>query len=464
MNTTVSEFRGSVRAPGPPGALGVRTLVRFAADPLGLLRQVTEQYGDVISMKMLGKPTWLVNHPDDIEALLVKHARIMARDDGVVVLERVLGQGLLTSDGELWKRQRKLMAEAFTPKRIHSYGAAMARVGDASLRSWRNGAVINVHREMSRVTMDVVAAVLFGANLSEAEQRMVSVSMDTINEFLANSPEAIAQSVVGVPAWIPTPRNFRVARAVSALDELVFRIISERRGGKPIEDLLGTLLAAKDEEGSSMTDKQLRDETMTLFLAGHETTALMLANTLYLLSCNPDVERKLYAEVAHVLGGRIPTADDVRALPYTDRVLKEAMRLLPPVWATGRKPTEDVEIRGHVIPKGSQILFSQWVVHHDRRWFPNPEGFDPDRWTAERSKDLPRYAYFPFGGGPRTCIGNHFATMEAALLLAMIVQKWKLELLPGQTLELTPSVTLRPKGPGLRMHLTERFPVEPVLA
>lgn len=440
------------RPPGPPGVYGVRNIVRFAREQLTMLRDFADRYGDVVEMKVLGTPFFLISHPDDVEAVLVKHARVMLRDEYVVVLERALGKGLLTSDGELWKRQRKLMAQAFVPKRIHAYGGAMVRVTDAALRPWRDGQTINLHQEISRVTMEVVADVLFGAGIAPEDVRLVRDAMEVVNAFMANSPEAILR----LPAWVPTPRNLGMNRAVKQIDELVYRIIANRRAGEPRDDLLGTLLAAQDDDGARMSDQQLRDEVITLFLAGHETTALLLAHTLYVLSKHPDVERRLHAELTSVLGGRLPTADDVRALPYTERVLKETMRLYPPAWTTGREAAEDVEIGGYVLPKGAQILTSQWVVHRDPRWFPNPEGFDPDRWAPERAKEIPRFAYFPFGGGPRICIGNHFAMMEATLILAIIAQRFRIELLPGQRLDFKPSVTLRQAGPGLRVRVVER--------
>ncbi|MFO0554624.1 MAG: cytochrome P450 [Polyangiaceae bacterium] len=451
-NDVSTSTHGARRAPGPPERFGALNLVRFATSQLSWMRELADQYGDVVHVQVLGRPWFLVNHPDDIEAVFVKHARIMDRDDYSAVLERALGVGLLTSKGDLWKRQRKLMSQAFVPKRIQSYADAMVRVTEAGLRSWRHGDEANLHAEMSRVTMEVVADVLFGAGVSAKEGSTVREAMEVINEFFANSPEAIAK----LPAWVPTPRNYRMNHAVSQIDALIFQIIAARRAGEPRDDLLGTLLAAQDDDGSVMTDRQLRDEAVTLFLAGHETTALTLAHTLYLLSTHPDVERKLHAEIASVLGARSPTAADVRALPYTESVLKESMRLFPPAWTTGREATEDVEIGGCFVPRGAQLLMSQWVVHRDPRWFPNPEGFDPERWSPERAKDIPRYAYFPFGGGPRVCIGNHFAMMEATLLLALIVRDWRLELLPGQKLELKPSVTLRQKGAGLKVRLVER--------
>jgi cytochrome P450 len=427
-------------------------MVGFISDQLGWLRNLADRHGDVVRLKLLGRPWFLVSHPDDIEAVLVKHARAVGRDDYAEILQRALGLGLLTSDGDLWKRQRRIMAQAFVPKRIQGYAETMTRVTQASIAGWRHGEVRNLHAEMSRVTMEVVAEVLFGTGVGEADTATVAASMEVINEFFANSPEAILK----LPKWVPTPRNRRMTRAVASIDELMFRIIARRRDGEARDDLLGALLAARDDDGGGMSDKQLRDEAITLFLAGHETTALTLAHTLFLLSRHPDIERRLHAELTEVLGGRAPTAADVKALPFTERVLKESMRLYPPAWVTGREALEDLEIGGHPVPRGAQILLSQWVVHHDPRWFPNPEGFDPDRWLPERARNLPRFAYFPFGGGPRVCIGNHFATMEATLVLAVIMQRWQIELLPGQRLDLAPSVTLRQKGPGLQVRLAER--------
>lgn len=438
--------------PGPPGILGLRNLHRFATGQLPLLQRLAEEHGDIVRIKVLGRPWFMINHPDDIEAVVVKNARIMLRDDYTEMLQRALGLGLLTSDGELWKRQRKLMAQAFTPKRIAEYASTMVRVTDRAIASWRHGREINLHQEMSRITMEVAAEVLFGTSVTPDDVRTVRESMEVINEFFANSPEAIAK----LPAWVPTPRNVRMNRAVRAIDELIFRIIARRRAGEQKDDLLGTLLAAQDEGGEGMSDRQLRDEAITLFLAGHETTALAMAHTFYLLSKHPVVERRLFAEISAVLGARLPCADDVRALPYTERVIKESMRLYPPAWTIGREAAESFELSGVRIPQGAQLLMSQWVVHRDPRWFPNPEGFDPDRWTPERAKALPRFAYFPFGGGPRTCIGNHFAMMEATLILAIVEQRYRIELLPNQKLELKPSVTLRQKGSGLRARLVER--------
>jgi cytochrome P450 len=437
---------------GPSGRYGARNLVRFVRGQLPWLQGLAARHGDIVRLKMMGSWWFIVSHPDDIERILVKDARIMKRDAGIAIVRRVLGNGLLTSEGDLWKRQRKLMSQAFTPKRIAEYATAMVRVGDATLGSWRAGATINLHQEMSQLTMKVVADVLFGASMDTADVDAVSHAMEDVNEFFSGSPEAMLQ----IPKWVPTPRNIGMNRAVASLDRVVYGIIAKRREGQPRSDLLGTLLAARDDDGAGMSDGQLRDEVMTLFLAGHETTALTLAHTLYLLSLNPKIEQRLHDETIKVLGDRLPAAEDARSLTFAEWALKETMRLYPPAWSTGRETVEPYELRGHTIPVGSQLVASQWIVHRDARWYPDPERFDPERWSPERAKDLPRYAYFPFGGGPRVCIGNHFAMMEATLLLAMIVQRFRIELLPGERLELAPAVTLRQKGDGLKARTLAR--------
>ncbi|MCA9683662.1 MAG: cytochrome P450 [Myxococcales bacterium] len=452
------------RPPGPSDRLGIQNALRLQTGTLPLLRDLVDRHGDVVYMKLLGTDYYVLNHPRDIEQALVEHAAIMGRDEYTETLVRTLGRGLLTSDGELWKRQRKLMAQAFTPRRIRDYGDTMVAVADGCLRppTFTVGEVVDIHELMGRVTLEVVAAVLFGTAVSGEEIQVVAEAMGALNRYYANSPEAVLM----LPRWVPTPLNRLVNDAVERLDTLIYAIIGRARAqrasasGQEQEgprDLLATLIAASDEGGAGMSDQQLRDEAMTLFLAGHETTALALAHALYLLAKHPEIEAKLQAELAEVLpGDRLPTTEDAKALLYTRRVLDETMRLYPPAWAIGREVLEEVEIAGYRIPAGAQLLISQWLVHRDPRFFPDPEAFDPDRWLPERAKQLPRYAFFPFGGGPRVCIGNHFAMLEATLLLAMIVQRAHLELMPGQRLELLPSVTLRPKGPGLRARVHPR--------
>ena len=328
----------------------------------------------------------------------------------------------------------------------------MVDVTVKGIEGWRDDDTIDLYEETSRVTMEVVAQVLFGTGVTDEEVVHVREALEVMNEFFANSPEAIMQ----LPAWVPTPRNYRMNEAVKKIDEIVYRFIEQRRrGGGEHDDLLQTLIAATDDEGTGMSDQQLRDEVVTLFLAGHETTALALGHTFFLLSRHPLVLRQLQAEIDQVLAGRPPKLGDLEQLPYLDKVLKESMRLFPPAWTTGREVAEPFEISGVTMPKGAQLIMSQWVVHRDPRWWPNPEAFDPERWTPEQIKARPKFAYFPFGGGPRTCIGNHFAMMEAKLMLATILARWQLDLFPGEHLSLKPSVTLRPKK-SVRVRLRER--------
>jgi cytochrome P450 len=453
LERVLSLTRGGLeRPPGPQDPTGIWNALRLQTGMLEMLRALTDSYGDIVYFKLLGSDYYLLNNPDDIENAMARQASAMARDEYVSTLERTLGHGLLTSEGELWRRQRKLMAQAFTPKRIQDYGETMVAVTERGL-NFHAGQVINLHAEMNRTTMEVVAAVLFGAAISPEQVVLVGAAMETINEFYSNSPEAMLM----LPPWVPTPLNRRVNAAIERLDSVVYSIIGQRRrGGEARHDLLDTLLAAQDDGGAGMSDKQLRDEVTTLFLAGHETTSLALAHTIYLLAKHPEIERRLVAELDAVLAGRLPKVEDAKALRYTKQVLDEAMRLYPPAWSTGREVIREVEIAGYRIPVGAQLLMSQWLVHRDARFFPDPEAFDPDRWLPERAKLLPRYAYFPFGGGPRVCIGNHFAMLEATLLLAVLMQRHHFELLPGQSLALAPSVTLRQKGPGLRVRVHRR--------
>jgi cytochrome P450 len=440
---------------------GVRNLVDFVRSPLTFLEDAVEKNGDFVPFKVGGARWLFLNHPDYIEQMFVLHAASMGRDDYSRILRRALGQGLLTSDGELWKRQRKLASTAFTPKRIKGYAKAMADVTEQGLMRWQGEKVVNLHEELSHLTMEVVADVLFGASVDARDVVTVRETMEVFNDFFAQSPEAILR----VPPWVATPRNRAMNHACASIDQLVYRIIEARRremaaGREMRNDLLGALLAATDESGKGMDDLQLRDETITLFLAGHETTALALTHTLYLLARHPEVERRLLNELETVLGvgvgARLPTEEDVPRLVLCERVIKEAMRLYPPAWLTGREAMADVTIGGREVPKGTQIIVSQWTVHRDPRWFRDPEAFDPDRFDPELVKARPRFSYFPFGGGPRFCIGNHFAMMEAVLMLAVIARRYHIELLPHTELRFSPSVTLRPAGAGLRARIVPR--------
>jgi cytochrome P450 len=437
---------------GPRSRLGLRDVATFARDPLGFLQSLQSQQGDVATVRMLGVRWILLSHPDDVETLFVHRAADLGRDDYTDILKRVLGEGLLTSDGDKWKRQRKLLSSAFTPKRIRGYADAMASVTARALERSGGGGVVNLHERMSELTLEVVADVLFGASVSEADVATVQSSMEAFNDYFAQSPEAVLR----IPSWVPTPRLRAVAKARDQLDTLVFRILRERRSRPARDDLLGAMIAALDDDGSGMDDAQLRDETVTLFLAGHETTALALTHALYALARHPEIERRVVAEIREVLGDRLPTADDVPRLVLVDRVLKESMRLYPPAWVTGREVIRAFRLGELDLEVGDQVLVAPWTMHRDARHWRDPEAFDPERFSPEGSRERHRYAYLPFGGGPRTCIGNHFAMMEATILLALFVRRFHCELLPFQELRFAPAVTLRPAGEGVLGKLFPR--------
>jgi cytochrome P450 len=450
----------AARLSGPLGdrtrtsPLGLRNVQAMLGHPLEHLQFLAEEHGDVVAMPMLSEEWLLLVHPEDVEALLVTTHASLQRDEFAVYLRRVLGQGLLTSDGELWKRQRRLASSAFTPKRIRGYASSMASVTDRGLRRLEPGAVVRLHEVMSRLTMEVVAEVLFGAGIGEADVRTVSSALAVMNSLLGNSVEAALR----LPLWVPTPKHVAARQHLTSVDALVHRFIDDRRrqGVENRDDLLSALLSAVDDDGTRMSDTQLRDETITLFLAGHETTSLALSHAFYLLGKNPDVLARVQAEVDTVLGGRLPTESDVPKLSLTERVIKEAMRLYPPAWVTGREVAQPITIAGRTIPVGTQVIVSQWLVHRDPRWWPRPEAFDPDRFLPELAKTRPRFAYFPFGGGPRVCIGSHFAMLEAVLMLALIASRFEVELLPFEQLRFAPSVTLQPKGGGVRVRFQPR--------
>jgi cytochrome P450 len=354
----------------------------------------------------------------------------------------------LTSEGEFWRRQRRLAQPAFQRQQIERYAAVMVEHTERMLEAWHDGQVRDPHDDMMRLTLSIVAKTMFGTELA-GEADIVGESLDVVtNHFM--SPMRWFR----VFDYLPLPSSRRYWRAIRLIDEIIYGIIRRHREiGRDTGDLLSRLLAARDEQGGGgMTDRQLRDEVVTLLLAGHETTALVLFYTFYLLAQSPDSEDRLAAELCEVLGDRPPNAADVPNLRYTEWIIREAMRLYPPAWGIGREALADCEIGGYHVPKGTQIFIVQWLVHRDRRWFDDPETFKPERWDNDLIKRLPRCAYFPFGDGPRICIGNHFAMMEAVLILATIARRYRLVIEPGQALELLPSITLRPRI-ALRMRL-----------
>jgi cytochrome P450 len=414
----------------------------FNRDSLAFIRQC-QSHGDVVRMRFLYLTVHFIYHPDYIEYVLSTNPRnfIKARSLRTPFFKRLVGNGLLTSEGELWKRQRRLAQPAFHRQRISAYADIMVDYAARMTRSWKPGTVRDIHRDMMRLTLEIVVKTLFNADVSGDADKVGRVLADIVTPFASQATlKWIADN------RLPTRAHRHFFKLANEIDEIVYRLIAERRdSGSDEGDLLSMLLAAHDDDGSSMTNRQLRDEVMTIFLAGHETAALTLSWAWYLLASNSDAERKFHAELDEVLHGNPPTAEDLPRLKYTDKIAKEAMRLYPPAYGLGREAIDDCEIGGFRIPRKSQIFMFQWATHRDPRYFDQPEEFQPDRWTDEFAASLPRYAYFPFGGGPRACIGNYFAMMEIVLLLATIGQRFRFSINPDKPVTLLPAMSLRPK-------------------
>lgn len=439
--------------PGPKGRFVVGNALQFSRDWMGFITRSARQYGDVVYYRIFRTPICLVNRPDLIETVLVTNDRNFTKSRDYRAMRRVLGDGLLTSEGNLWKRQRRLIQPAFHRARIMGYADVMTACAERMLASWKDGEERDVHSDMMQLTLEIVAKTLFGAEIS-GDAGGIGLALGTfVHEFVR-----MANLSFLLPEQIPVPGNGKLRAAVARLDEIIYAMIAERRASRQRPgDLLDMLLEARDEEDRGMSDRQLRDEAVTLFLAGHETTALALSWTWFLLARHPEIASRLQEELDRVLAGRAPTAEDLPQLRYADMVIRESMRLYPPAWGIGRQAIEPFEIGGYRLPAKTNVFVSQWITHRDPRFFPDPTRFDPERWRDDpvRSGALPRFAYFPFGGGPRVCIGASFATMEAVLLLASIASKYQMTLVPGHRVEILPTITLRPKR-GIRVRLGRR--------
>lgn len=436
------------RVPGHP-ILG--NLPAYRSDPLNFGRRVAAEYGDVVRLRVFNRKLFLVAHPDHIHKILVTEAAKFNKSPVYrIFLGRALGEGLLTSDGAKWRRQRKLAQPAFHHGRIASYAETMVAYAESTSEGWHTGETLRVHEEMSRLTLQIVARTLFSTDIRAQADRIG----DALTELLEAVTEATMQPVF-LPAWVPTPNNRRIRAGVKELDSIIYPLIRARReSGEDTGDLLSMLLLAKDERGQGMSDKELRDEAVTIVLAGHETTANALTWTWYLLAQHPESEAKLHAELDEVLAGEQPTLAHVKRLPYTESVVKETMRLYPPIPEFGRQATSEVQLGEHVIPEGSIIIVPVYAMHHDPRWFEEPDAFRPERFLSA-DKTLPKLAYLPFGGGPRVCIGNAFAQLEATLLLATLAQRFRLSLGPQRSVTPEATLTLRPRE-GLTMNVGAR--------
>jgi cytochrome P450 len=415
------------------------------ANPIALFEHLAQTYGRMAHYRLGLSHIVFINEPEFIHEILINQPQHFIKERTQRRMKILLGEGLITSDGEVHRRQRRIAAPAFHRLRIQAYGDLMVERAAHLRAGWKAGEGIDIASQMMQLALQVVARTLFDTDVTEDVLQIndqVNVIMELYN-FLIALPRAEAYL-----NW-PIPGLIRFRRARAKLDKVVQRMIAEHRAdGVDRGDLLSMLLASRDEESdhSGMTDEQIRDEVLTIFLAGYETVANALTWTWYLLSQNPQAEALMYAEIEEVLQGRLPTLEDMPRLRYTEMVLAESMRLYPPAWAMGRQSIADVEIGPYRFPSGTYFFFSQYIMQRTAEYFPDPLVFDPERFSPQNKAGRPRFAYFPFGGGGRQCIGEAFAWMEGVLMVATIAQRWRLRFVPGQTVEVQPKITLRPKG------------------
>jgi len=440
------------RPPGPREFPVIGTARVFERDQLSAIHETVLEHGDVVSYHIGPQLIVLISNPDDVgQVVLGEHAKFMK---GALTheLSGFLGRGLVTSEGRFWRRQRKIAAPSFTRRHIERFADTMVSCTQHAIEPMRDG-VRNVHTDMMEMTLDIVLHTVFG----DAEVPDIAAVGPLVETMMEGFHRAHLSWRRLLPRVANQATHDELARARAQLDELFYGIIRQRRqrpGGYG-DDLLGRLLAARDDDGTGMTDDQVRDEVATIFLAGHETTALSLSFTLLLLARHPEVQARAREEVDSVLGDRAATMADVASLPFIDAVLKESMRVYPPVYMFGREALEDVEIAGWVVPRGTQVLTPVWAIHRDARWYDEPEVFRPQRWLDGLADRLPKHAYLPFGGGARVCVGNHFAMLEGVLGLATLLQHLEVSPVEDFELDLLTSVTLRPKH-GVSVRLKRR--------
>ncbi len=443
----------TLRPRGPANLPVLGNLLAFRSNPLRFLTRIARDYGDLAYFRLARQHVYLVSHPDFVREILVTKQSNFTKSRALQRAKILLGEGLLTSEGDYHLRQRRLVQPAFYRERLAGYARVMSGYGARLRERWQPGASIEVAEEMMRLTLAIVAKTLFSAEI-ESEASDIGGAMTTILKMFRMLMMPFSEYLEKLP--LPSNRRFEKARA--RLDAITYSLVRERRkSGQDAGDLLSMLLIAHDEEGgdTGMTDTQVRDEALTLFLAGHETTAQALTWTWYLLSQYPHCELRLHEEIDAVLGDRLPDFEDLPKLRYTEQVFAEALRLYPPAWAIGRKSKEEFDLAGAKIAAQSICILSPYVVQRDPRWFPDPERFDPERWAPEVRDARPKFSYFPFGGGARACIGERFAWMEGMLILATLAQRWKFRLAPGQSVEPLALITLRSKY-GMRMLVEQR--------
>lgn len=441
----------ATKPPGPSGLPFLGNIADFGRDQLGFLTRCKNEYGDIVSANFAGWPTLVVSDMPSVEKILVSEQEKFFKNSLVWRQTKALfGKGLLTSEGDLWRRQRKLAAPAFGSKQIEGYVPSIVDIAESMVRDWRDGETFDVHPRMMTLSLDVAARTLFDTTVEGG------VIDHALNDILKEMEARIKRPVL-LPDSLPLPGHIRYQRAIRDIEGVIRSLIDERRasGYEGRQDFLSRLMAARDADQQGMTDDQLRDELITLLLAGHETTALVLSWAFYLLGQHPSVADRIAAEVQAVAPDRVLCFADVERLLLTEAAVTETMRLFPPAWVIGRESVQPFEVGGFSIPAGVTIFISQWVIHRDPRYYEQPEEFRPDRWLGGLRQSLPRFAYMPFGGGPRICVGQRFAMVEAVLLLATIVRLYRIEWIGKRPIVPQPSITLRPRG-GVQVRISKR--------
>ena len=443
------------RPPGPKGVPLLGNLPEFGRDKLGFFTRCAREHGDITAFKFAAWPCLLLCDSDDIENVLVRnHSNFIKHRVVLRHVTAVFGNGLLTSEGDQWQRQRRLSSPAFSGQQLLGYGSDIVDLTRRMLTDWKSGDVRDIHSEMMGLTLRVAAKTLFD---SDVEQDIADMER-AVNDMTVEIERRLKRPFV-LPDWLPLPGHWRYRNGIRTGERIIHQMIAERHanGTTGRNDFLSRLMATRDGTGRSMTDGQLRDQALTLLLAGHETTALALSWTWYLLAQNPEIDARVAVEIAKCVGDRPVSVEDLPALKLTEATVLEAMRLYPPAWVMGRESIDAFELRGYRFDGGTTVFVSPWVQHRDPRHFDEPEHFLPDRWLGDLPRKLPRYSYMPFGGGPRICIGQRFAMIEAVMVLATIVQHFSIMLEPVRAIEPFPSITLRPKG-GVHARLLRRAP------
>jgi cytochrome P450 len=437
--------------PGPRGDPVFGSGRRYADDPFAFVTACEQAYGGVARFDLGPMETYLVTDPEGIERVLVSESdRFSKPEIGDDAIGDLLGEGLLTSEGDTWQRGREVAAPAFRMDRLGSFTDRIAGHAKTMVTDWNDGDVRDVEREMTQVTLRVICDLMLGVELDDERVQTIGEALEPVGAKFEPSPLR-----TWIPEWIPSATNLRYRRGVEALDEVVAEVIDRRRGDRSEDatDYLGALLQAADR--GVIDGDRVRDEVMTTLLAGHDTTALALTYTWFLLSEHPDYEDRVHREVDRVLGNDRPTMADVRDLSVTKRAVEESMRLYPPVYVLFRAADESITLGDYRVPEGATVMLSQWATHRSERYWEDPDRFDPDRFAPERSADRPRFAYFPFGAGPRHCIGKHLAMLEARVILSTVARRYRLEYLGDPDFERQPTLTMHPAD-GMNVRVRER--------